>query len=309
VAGSAVRSPARSRSGYLVIGLGFLPLGTGFMGYRPINYTESGQASGSLERSGGLWVPVEKFTAALYGHLSRTSLSTGEPLAKWYPDLDVAGYAINISAAEGMARPSMNPDHFRVIGTFSVGDPSGSNVRDLLLEDLRPDADTGELVYQGYIDTDGNPVTNGTLFGVMIEFQKGAMESTGQVVFGNGQIKLIMTDRDGQTIVAHPVAIISKHSSSDAEAYGRGPFFVEDLHYASVGAGSIVKMGFEFVVPSGYTPEAVSIKNTRFLLEGPAEQTFSDAFARFNALSSGSLVGGAKVTDLDTSEAESVHRF
>lgn len=290
--------------GMLVIGLGFMPLGTGFMGYRPVDYTQSGQASGSLERAGGLWIPVEKFTAALYGTLSETSLRTGEPLKEWYPELDITGYAINMSAAGGMARPSMNSDDIRVMGTYTVGDPEGaSSIRDLLLEDIVPDPDSGELAYQGYVDINGEPVTNGTLFGVMMEFQKGAMENSGQLVFGNGQLTLLMTGRDGERLAAHPVAVISKQSSSSTEAYGRGPYFVEDLHYASVGAGTVVKMGFEFVVPAGARVDALSVRNTRLMLDGAEGAVYPDERSRFSALLSGDLVEGSSAASYDTTSA------
>lgn len=290
--------------GILVIGMGFMPLGTGFMGYRPVNYTESGQASGSLERAGGLWIPVEKLTAGLYGRLSETTLRTGEPLAEWYPELDVAGYAINMSAVEGKARPSMDSDDMRVTGTYSVGDPAGtSSIRDLLLEDVTPDPDSGELAYQGYVDLHGEPVQNGSLFGVMMEFEKGAKENTGQLVFGNGQVQLLMTAQNGERLAAHPVAIISKQNSSSTEAYGRGPFFVEDLHYASVGAGTVVKMGFEFVVPAGARVDALSVRNTRVMLDAEPGTVYPDERSRFGALTSGQLVAGSSTATFDTSSA------
>lgn len=290
--------------GMLVIGIGFMPLGTGFMGYRPVNYTQSGQASGSIERAGGLWVPVEKFTAGMFGKLSETTLRTGEPLGDWYPDLDLTGYAINMSAAEGMARPSLDDDDFEVIGTYSVGDPAGSSsIKDLLLEDLSPDAKSGELAYQGYVDTHGEPVSNGTLFGVILQFKKGAMENTGQLVFGNGQVSLLMTGRDGERLAAHPVAVISKQSSASTDAYGRGPFFVENLYYASVGAGTVVKMGFEFVVPAGAHVDALSLRNTRVLLDGEPAAEYPDVQSRFGALLSGQLVSGSSAAIFDTSSS------
>ena len=63
--------------GMLFIGYGFMP-GSG--GVRPVDYSAESAGIGSLRRAGGLWIPAEKFTAAFYGQLSTTSLSTGEPL-------------------------------------------------------------------------------------------------------------------------------------------------------------------------------------------------------------------------------------
>lgn len=288
--------------GILVIGLGYLPLGTGFMGYRPINYSESGTGSGSLNRAGGLWVPVERLTAGFYGQLSKTTLRTGEPLADWHPDLDVGGYAINTSAAGGKARPSVKAEHVRVLSTYTVGDEDGtSRMSDLLAESNAPDA-----LAQPYLDVDGEMVSTGKLFGVVIEFKDGAKELNGQVVMGNGQAKLVMRDRSGGTTIAHPAALISQARSDNAGLYGRWMFDGEEVFIASVGGAASATMVFEFVVPTGYTPEAISIKNTRVLLDGEPEVSFGTAAARYGAIASGSLAGGATIGDIDTADAASV---
>ena len=135
-------------------------------------------------------------------------------------------------------------------------------------------------------------------------FGEQAKEQNGQVIMGNGQARLLMTGPDGSE-VAHPVAIISQARSSDAELYGRFMYDSEELFVASVGGASRATMGFEFVVPQGYEPEAIVIKNTRVMLD-ETEQNFSDPTARFAALNSGSLVGGSAVTDLDLDDVSTV---
>lgn len=286
--------------GILVIGVGYMPLGTGFMGYRPINFSQKG--GGSLERAGGLWVKSDRLTAGLYGQLSKTSLRTGRPLADWHPAVDVAGYAINTSAAGGMATPAISSDDFRIIKAYTVGDPSGTTpMSQLLVESDRPDA-----LVQNYLDINGNPVSAGTLFGVVVEFGSGAKEPNGQVVMGNGQAMLIMEDSDGNATVAHPVALISQARSADAGLYGRWKFDSVDVFIASVGGAASSTMAFEFVVPSGHTPRAVSIKNSRVVLDQPPATTYATAPARFAALAGGSLIGGASIADVDTSDAERV---
>jgi hypothetical protein len=290
-------------AGILVIGMGYMPLGTGYLGYRPVDYSDSGQGRGALERSGGLWVPVERFTAGLYGQLSRTTLSTSRPLAEWRPDLDIGGYASNISVAGGMGRVAIKPDDFRILKTYAVGEPDGSSrISDLLVESTAPDA-----LVQSYLDLNGQPVQTGSLFGVVVEFKDGAKETNGQVVMGNGQAKLIMEDRDGNALVAHPVALISQARSDNATLFGRWKFDGDEVFIASVGGAAIANMAFEFVVPAGATPRAISIRNTRVLLDdAPAPTAFPTPASRFAAVSSGSIIGGATVDDLDTSDATRV---
>lgn len=284
--------------GVFFIGYGFLP---GAGGVRPVDYAQSGAGIGSLQRSGGLWIPVEKLTASLYSTLSLTTLRTGEPLADWYPELDLAGYAINISEAGGKARPSMPADAITIKKTFVVGAPDGtSRVSDLLTTGTDANA-----INQPYVGLDGETVSTGRLYGIVVEFGEDAKEMNGQVVLGNGQTRLVMRGADG-TLAAHPVALMTQARSSDAELYGRFPYDSEDLFIASVGGASKTTMGFEFVVPQGYEPEAIVIKNTRVMLDGEPGQVFPSASARFMSLNSGALLGGASITDLELDDAQTV---
>jgi hypothetical protein len=157
---------------------------------------------------------------------------------------------------------------------------------------------------QPYQDLQGEPVSSGRLFGVVVEFGEGAKEQNGQVIMGNGQARLLMRGPDGSA-VAHPVALISQARSSDAELYGRFLYDGEELFIASVGGASKATMGFEFVVPQGYEPEALVVKNTRVML-GETEQAFPSPAARFAALNSGALVGGSSVTDLELDNVATV---
>ncbi len=283
--------------GIYFIGYGFLP---GANSVRPVDYTQTGSGIGSLQRTGGLWIPAERFTAGLYSRLSLTTLRTGEPLAEWYPELDLAGYSINISATGGKARPSMPAEAINIKKSYYIGDATGSSrVSDLLATGTTPDA-----LNQPYVGLDGETVSTGRLYGVVVEFNESAKEMNGQVVLGNGQSRLVMRGPSGGTIAAHPVALISQAKSSDAELYGRFPYDSEELFIASVGGSSKVTMGLEFVVPQGYTPEALVVKNTRVMLGGEADQNFASAGARFSALSSGGLVGGTAISDIDTTDLQ-----
>lgn len=287
--------------GIIVIGLGYFPIGTGFLGYRPINYTEKGSGSGSLTRAGGLWVPVERLTAAVFGQLSETTLRSANPLAEWHPDVDLEGYAINTSANGGMARPSLKPEDAKVLSTYQVGDGT-TPVKELLVESPAPDA-----LSQGYLDVDGNPVPTGSLFGVVVEFKSGAKEKNGQIVIGNGQAELLMRDNTGRVHVAHPVALISQARSENAGLFGRWMYDSENVFISSVGGASTATMAFEFVVPAGSTPIALSIKNTRFPIDGEPATTYPSPATRFAAIAAGTIIGGVSIEDIDTSNAATVN--
>jgi hypothetical protein len=283
--------------GILVISVGYTRVGAGFLGYRPIDYTEQRQqGSGSLERTGGLWLPADRLAAALYSHASSTSLRTGTPLSEWHPNVELAGYATKLSYGDGKSRNAIPPEAFRVTGSWSVGDGSMSS-RDLLV--FTP----GEPP-QAYVDINGEQVASGRLMGYTIAFEAAARESSGQVIFGNGQVRLLMGNDAGETIEAFPLALISQADAGDAEVFGRWRFEGDETFIASVGGGTNVEMGFEFLVPTGYEPRALYVKNTRVDVSSMDAQQFASVGQRDSAVRSGSVLGGGlDLASLDTSNA------
>lgn len=289
-------------AGVLVIAIGYTRVGSNFLGYRPVNYTEQRQlGSGSLERTGGLWVPVDRLTASLYQTASRTSLSTGTPLATWHPNVDVAGYATKISHGDGKSRNAIKAEDFQVLGAWRVGGDD-SRVSDLLT------FKSGEPA-QPYVDLNGETVSTGRLIGYTIRFAAGARESSGQVIFGNGQVRLLMTSPSGESIEAFPVALVSQADAAEADLFARWRFDGNETFIASVGGATTVEMGFEFVVPSGFEPKALYVKNTRVMVDQIEPRGFGGPGGRDGAIASGSLLGGGlDLASLDTENAVNLTR-
>ncbi len=284
--------------GIIVIALGYMRLSTNFLQYRPIDYTTQRQnGGGSLERTGGLWVPVDRWVAGMYGFASETALRTGEPLAKWHPNVELAGYAGRISYGDGASRNVMRKDDFRITGAWQVGDGTG-RMADLLK--FAPDQPP-----QGYVDISGEQINAGKLVGYTVQFGAGARESSGQVIFGNGQVRLLAQNADGDTVEAFPVALVSQAEASEADLFGRWRFDGAETYIASVGGATTVDMGFEFVVPQGYDPLALYMKNTRVMVDDLEPRRFPSPAARDAAVASGALLGGGLSTeDLDLAMAE-----
>ncbi len=284
--------------GIVVIALGYMRLSTGFLGYRAIDYTEQRQAGGgSLERTGGLWVPVDRFVAGMYGFASETALRTGEPLAKWHPNVELAGYAGRISYGNGASRNVMRRADFQITGAWQVGDGSGRTADLLTFAPEQPP--------QGYVDISGEPIGAGKLVGYTVRFGAGARESSGQVIFGNGQLRLLAQNEEGDTVEAFPVALVSQAEASEADLFGRWRFDGAETFIASVGGATTVDMGFEFVVPQGYNPLALYMKHTRVMVDDLEPRRFPSPAARDAAVASGALLGGGlSVDDLDLAMAE-----
>jgi len=286
-------------AGILLLGIGTMRLPTNFLGYQPVWYsTDRATGAGSLVRSDTLWIPVDSLTAKLYSHFSVGAMSTAEPLAKWYPELELVGFSSRISADEGSGRNALRPDDFKVKSSYTVGNPAGTDD----LSDLLKDSTDSKT--QKYIDINSEKVAKGYLVGYVIEFEPGAKErgkKGGQLIVSNGQLRLLLDDGNGNTVSAYPVATISE--SSIPNQYGRWRFDAADVLITSVGGKSEVPMAFEFVVPQGYSPIALYVKNNRVSTESiPAAVKYAGISQRDRLVRTGSILSGGSIArKLDTS--------
>jgi hypothetical protein len=287
-------------AGILVIGLGTMRLPSNFLGYQPLWYSaDRAIGAGALVRSDKLWVPVDSLTAQLYERLSIGVMSTSEPLAKWYPELELVGFSTRISQGDGSGRNAIRPDDFKVKSSYIVGNPAGTDsLADLLKDSTNPET-------QKYIDINSEPVSKGYLAGYVIDFEPGAKErgkKGGQLVISNGQIRLLVGDSDGNTRSVFPLATISESASPNE--YGRWRFDAKDVFITSVGGKSKVQMAFEFAVPQGYEPIALFVKNNRVNLDAlPKAINYSSPSQRDRLVRTGSILKGETVTrKFDTSK-------
>lgn len=284
--------------GILVLGVGSMRVPTGFMGYQPLWYsTDRAAGSGALVKADTLWIPVDTIVSKMYRHLSNGTMSTNESLGKWYPELELVGFASRVSPGDGAGRNAVSPDDFKVKATYTVGATDGSET----LTDLLHDSINDEP--QKYIDINSERVTKGHLAGFVIEFEPGAKErgkKGGQLVVSNGQYRLLIEDANGNTMTAFPIAAISE--SSEADMYGRWRFDANDIFITSVGGKSRVLMSFEYVIPTGYTPIAIYVKNVRVStasLPDPVE--YANITERDRVILSGAILKGESVSrKLDT---------
>ncbi len=233
-----------------------------FFGYQPLWYTEdTGTGGGSVVLSDSLWLPADKLTAAIYSGLSVGSMSSGQPLAKWYPNLHTNGMAARFSPG-GAGRNTISRDDVRIIGGFQIGSPTDArDTKDLL-------SFSGSTTAQKYVNVEGEPVSRGYTVGYVLQFEPDAKEQSGsnkggaQIIVGSGQVALLVENSQGDTQVAYPIAMISEAEGTGGQL-GRWRFDSRDVFISSVGGQSQVKMGFEYIVPEGYTPIAMIVRQTR----------------------------------------------
>ena len=273
--------------GILVIGVGNMRLPTNFLGYQPLWYSaDRATGAGSLVKTDKLWIPVDSLVATVYGKLSNGAMSTSKPLAYWYPELRLTGFASRVSP-EGAARNAMRIKDFNMRGTYTVGPDEGAQMSELLKLD-------GNST-QRYVDINNEPVSTGKLYGYVIEFEAGAKErgekGAGQLIISNGHVRMLVENSDGSTETIFPAAVISE--SSNPGEFGRWRFDANDVYVSSTGGSSKVPMGFEFVVPSGSTPVALYVKNLRVdTAELPKPVNYKTASRRDLSVRSGAILKG-----------------
>ncbi|MCW5776650.1 MAG: CvpA family protein [Phycisphaeraceae bacterium] len=263
-------------AGIVVIALGTMRMSSDFLGYQPIQYQGE-----SLRRTGGLIVPVDRLVGSFYGHLSETAFRTSQPLARWYPDVSHTPAVMRLTDRQGRAKNFARPAEFEVIRRYRVGG-EGVSVVDLLRDSwgVRPH-DAKQL--------DGTPYPPGSrIEGIVLDFKPSIKELHGQIVLGEGQIWIVVENaQTGDRKTIHPVGVVAKAAPGDI-AFGRFRFDSE-VFVASAGA-AIEPMGFEFVVPPGYEPIAVYVRNIRRELPAGNVATYRSAAERDRDVPAGSIL-------------------
>lgn len=215
--------------------------------------------NGSITRQEKLWVPVDAIVAGLYGHLSERTLASDTSLARWHPDFHEAGYA-NRQSFEGKARNTLKATDFQVMGTFKIGGGT-TRLPDLLKDMLNPAAQTIETV-------DGKPYDPASsIEGVVVQFNASAGESSGKVVLGNAQVRMVVENDAGDRRTIYPISV-SSQADGDQPLFGRWRFDGRNVFVSSVGGGATALMMFEFVVEPGFKPLALYVRGIRSPLEG-----------------------------------------
>lgn len=267
-------------AGIFVVAASHTRLPPRLLGYEPIE-----DQNGSLVYERGLWVPVDRLTIGLYEHLSRNALGTSTSLARLRPDAHVAGGMQRITF-RGQTRTTLVPDQFRVVGRYRVA----GELQSLLQDDFLPGRTQTVLTPDGAAAQAGS-----SMVGFVIRFDAGAKERGGNIIVTPGQVRLVVENAEGEVRAMHPVAAVAKPEPG-------GPFplyrFRFDAREASISSGageSEAVFAFEFLVPPGYSPMQLIVKNVRVPVgpdSGLAEREFARPLARDNAVRSQEIFTG-----------------
>jgi hypothetical protein len=244
-------------AGTVVVGLNFLGVGKTLFGH---DYIEND--SGNLVYSTNLWVPVDKITVALYERLSTAGFASSTPLARFAPDIHEQAalsrmiYATETEDATRYGRSSFVPggDGVRIAGRMTVvGD-----LQNLLSDRWFPDRNQNLRGIDGEL-----PKPNSTAELIFLEADAASIgEETGQIIFTPGQLRLIAINNDDRGIAIHPHAVFAANGTG-AQTLTRFRFDDTNEQIASPGRGGRHVFAFEFLLPPGYSPESLIVRNIR----------------------------------------------
>ncbi len=275
-------------SGIMVLSISSLRLETAFWDYTPVAYNPTGNPV----HNKALWVPVDRITVGLYGHLSERALRIDDPLARWHPELADEGTAMRMNPFDGKGRNTIGNQEFNVVASFTVGKGSG-----LPFTELNADRWNGQG--KPIVMADGNPPPSNTFIqGLLIDFKAGSKERDGRTAVGAGQVQLLLENPDtSERMVVYPCSVSSQGDPTTAAGTYRWRYDSPDVFIASVGGGSDAYFAFEFPCPQGYQPVAVYVKGTRKVIEGTPVATpkwqFGSAAERDEQIRAGFGIGPA----------------
>jgi uncharacterized membrane protein required for colicin V production len=282
-------------AGIAIISMGFLRAGTDFLDATSVKQEPSG-----IVRNNNSFFPADAWTGRFYSYLSKTTFHTSTPLATLYPNVENVPAAMRITDGEGRAKTIMRPNDASIVTTYSV---SGGNLKELLTDKWRERANSGAQKVKMVSGDDYPP--NSKLFGAVVKFESGSFETFGQLVIGNGAIRMLAEDATGKSIDLYPIAVATTAEAIDEKTkkakYGRFAFDSTGFFVASKGGSTEIKMGFEFVLPPDYTPKYLYIRNIRMDLAAEPEAKFTSTSMRDSAIESGGLFnkGGGGGGELD----------
>lgn len=290
--------------GVVAVGLSYAPVGSELLGYKPIE-----EKNGRPVYTSKLWIPVDQWVLGMYGHLSGGTFASSTPLREYRPDAQVIGHLQRMTF-KGATRNTWLRSDFDVLGTYTVA----GNLATIRADTFLVGRD-GNAVMQDAAMLDGStPAEGSSLHGYVIKMNSGSKEKQGNSIVGVGQVTLIASNEDGDAAAIAPIACIAPPEAGATSHY-RFRFDAGEVFIATKGGASETTFVFEFVVPPGYTPRSLLVKNNRVDVRASAglkTSSFASVQSRDAAINDNSLLstfgagGGGISGPIDTTASVNV---
>jgi len=273
-------------AGIVVIAIGTMRFPPDQFGYQPVRYQGA-----SLQRTSQMLLPVDRIVGKLYAHTSEAAFETGQPLAKWRPEPWHAAEVMRIND-RGKARNTARPKDFSLKARYRVEAAAG--------EDLLQDKWAVRPHEARMLSGDPYP-KDARIEGIVLEIGNSLREPGASfVAITEGQVWMVAENTSaGERLTLHPVAVVANPKGAET-SLARFQF---DSNITVASAGATVRpMAFEFIVPNGYEPIAIYLKNIRKVLPPGGATEYDSVAARDMAIQDGSLIEGAEPIPVDFGE-------
>ncbi len=236
--------------GITIVGIGFLPLGTSLLGYRPLAVDPDGTVV--LNEDGQLLLPADRWAIRFFERLSGGSFFSGRQLAQHMPDLHLQ-HALYRMPVDPYSRLSARPDFV----TFAEDEYS---VRDLNTLEIQDAALRAAL-------TDPSATTPQKLVMAEVDFSFGAPPYDNDSILRISPTHVrLMTDasRGRSDLDTHqhaPKAFVFVSDKGDRTFY---PF--EKRETSADSTRQAQRLGWVFVVPDDQRPTFLLVRRLRFEL-------------------------------------------
>lgn len=308
-------------AGIIALSVNMLWFGTSFLGHQRLEWDSVGS---TMKRQSGLMFPADDLVAKFYGGLSTTAFEPKADLAlaRQYPDLSDVPGALRFSLGDGEGRTTFRPEQFALTSVYTVGlDDQGNRIQGVSLQSMLQDKfNTSPQPIQDRRGESYPP--DSYLAGFVTRFEPGAREKGISIVaLTPSQARLVCAPRDGEGAwkEVFPAAVVTRSDPDFVDEFdtqqpgtpgllpGAAPpkpdavvrYRLEKDAIASVSSEASPTMAIEFVVPAGYEPASLYIKNVRVDVRGRVDQRFRAPTQRNILVESGELLegGGLQFTD------------
>ena len=233
-------------AGFVLLGMGFMPLPAEIAGYQPYEVQSNGVVAPRAD--GGLWVPADTVAAHFFTRLSGGAFSTHTPLVSYIPDLAKAATLFRLGRT-----------YDENLSLVSAPGSVAADATDVLVGDELPGIDA-ELA-QGLLSAAGS---GGRLVTVVTTFTKGESNTTYDT---DNILRLPATDirlairKQGENGQWLPPLGFSKPGDGGSTFY---PMANNQIMATSTTPKQ--EIAWHFVVPTDREPDFLLVRNTRVLL-------------------------------------------
>lgn len=271
-------------AGFIFLALSFLPIAGDLGGYDPIRVEQDGRVSWNEES--GLWVPVDRWTAGLLRNMSDGPMSGSKSFSTTF------GPDFLKEAALFRAATQFDPNLALTVGRSAI---ELTQIEHYLGFQPYHMPAAGRENLPAHFQLDGGSLM---IFRLQWSFSKTSLDTTSRLRVPSTQVRLVIqNDQTNEFRVIPPLGGVRRGIGEEPNV-----FFVNGYnnHYlfGPVRDGLPLDTDWPFVVPPGYTPVTLRVRNVRFPITTAMIQAINDEGVAPSGLDRVSMDTSTAVADI-----------